>query len=431
MKKIFLLVAALAAFTFTSCNSDDDAQGLVGNGEMENVTLTVGIDNGVKTKAETALPAVIPSGYKARYIVEIWKGSSIFSRIEQASTDITNPNVFSLSVPKGVSYKLVVWVDFINASKTATNGLYTDEFYTTSTTDKGLSAIEQKNITTGTWTPAQDAFFASVDWTDASRPTSIIAKRPFARLNVIALDQASWENLKIADATRSFTIKTTYTGVPKTFDATAGTVTDTQNIVSSQSTTSSGSTTYTYTADNNIFYSGLVFAPTVSELYSIQLDLTMQVDGTNKYEPVYAISNVPLQRNYQTNIIGNLIVGNTDFTIYVDEGYLTPINSYNFDQYGRALDTNRKLITQWHTPSNTLVLNAVSDVSTSLIPSASYSSVKQLILIGANTAAYTAIQTVISAMTSGVIDLSAETGTPSFTLTGWTETSTGSKIWTK
>lgn len=353
MKKSFLMVAALAAFAFTSCNSDDDIQGVVNNGEMEEVTLTVGVDNGVQTKAPTTTPATY-SSHKVRYIVEVWNGNTRFVRKEQIT------NQFNLSVPKGATYTLAVWVDYIADNTTEDgSGFYSDKYYATNAANaaKGLKEIKQVNVANETWNAAQDAYSANVTWSDSSRPTSITATRPFARLNVKALDQNIWNTLGI-DTNKNFKITTTFTGVPTTFNATDGSVDSetSNNVVSLQSTPSSGSGSYTYAANGDIFYSGFIFASSTSTLKSVKLVLEMETSEANKYAPTYDITNVPIQRNYQTNIIGNLIVGTTSFTIYVEEGYNTPDN--NIDQYGRKVDAAGVLLPQYHATTNTLVVGS-------------------------------------------------------------------------
>lgn len=342
MKKFFLMVAALAAFTFTSCNSDDDILGVVNNGEIEEVTLTVEVDNGVKTKAEEHAANTVTwnnTTYFPRYVLEVWTGTDRYDRKVKTSDagNANKANEFTLNIPKGSDYKLVVWVDYVTGTSTA------DNFYNTNadTPAKGLKEVTQ-NTGALTWNPALDAFTDTINWKNGEfRKKSVIAKRPFARVNVQAKDAAAWKALlddgTAADQALKLTVKVNQ--VYDVFNAyTQKVVTTTKkDITETHSTTTSlidsESSKYEYVstiadltgqtniaAKDSLYFSGFVFADE-AVITTVDLSIEMKAKKSNTYSPSYNITNVPLQRNYATSIIGNLVVGEDKFTVYVDELY--------------------------------------------------------------------------------------------------------------
>lgn len=336
MKKLLFMVAALAAFTFTSCNSDDDIQGLVNNGDMEEVTFSINPDTGVKTKA--AAPKV--EDYNLRYILEVWSTGTTPARIGSRYEHIVAysgsaypSGTFSLSVPKGSNFDVVVWVDYVTtaaATSAAVTTPTTDNHYVTTS----LNAITRK----GSWAVGmddQDAYTAVEHWTSGTGATSITAKRPFAQINIAASDKDKWNSEFKYTEDQELSVSITITA-PSTYNAVKGDVETTTSSVTVAQVTKADDTPEM--PDQINYYSGLIFAPTKGEgydkdkLFSIDITATMETNTGTLSPTAYTLTNVPLTKNWSTNISGNLFIGEaTNFTITTDTAFDTTGETHNGD----------------------------------------------------------------------------------------------------
>ena len=152
------------------------------------------------------------------------------------------------------------------------------------------------------------------------RNVSVVLERPFAQINL---------GTTIADLTDDYTItleqsSMTVTGVANTFsvsDMTAGTTGN--NVVFSYATVPyvfnpsetlvANNQTWAYAGMNYVLVPG--DAATVDVTYSIKTD----VGTVTRNVPV-----VPVQKNYRTNLLGNLLTQETAIEIVVDEKFNTP-----------------------------------------------------------------------------------------------------------
>lgn len=209
---------------------------------------------------------------------------------------------FTVNLIRKQTYKIVVWAD---------KG---ETFYDV---NDNLTLVTRKTNDYACNSDAYDAFYASTDFVQGSTTsTAITATRPFAQLNLITKDLN--ENFQPG------AVSVTYTS-PQSFNPFDGTVSDMTEV--------------TYKADSPYYTSTTGTAPTqhtlvMNYLFAAAGDQTIlpSVKMTAKLtvDAEIEVANVPVRRNYRTNIIGNLLTEQTDYTITVDPAWSTPESNYIF-----------------------------------------------------------------------------------------------------
>ena len=160
-----------------------------------------------------------------------------------------------------------------------------------------------------------DAFYASHEYVQGSpsASTSIQAKRPFAQLNLITKDlRTGFEPSNVTVTYVSDTKFNALTGLSSEPAATAVTYSATQPNYKAQGKT--------LDAAKNTLVMNYLFAPETEQIVLPSVKMTAKLTEVVDFE----VSNVPAKRNYRTNVIGNLLTEQTDFTITVVPEWETP-----------------------------------------------------------------------------------------------------------
>ena len=300
MKKTLKLLAAvtLIALTTAACQkeqlSDNSAEG------AESVTFTVQTEVGTKAVAdEDGLAAKIDQVLVAVYMTD----GDTFRLYDEPVATYTASNkqaTFSVNLIRKQTYQIVVW-----AQK---EGAYV--------CTEGLQSIVRSSAKASVCNDDElDAFYASHEYVQGSpsASTSIQAKRPFAQLNLITKDLR--EGFEPSDVTVAYVSDTKFnalTGISSEPAATAVTYTSTQPNYKAQGKELN-------TAKNTLAMNYL-FAPETEQIILPSVKMTAKLTEVVDFE----VSNVPAKRNYRTNVIGNLLSEQTDFTIQVVPGWETP-----------------------------------------------------------------------------------------------------------
>lgn len=345
MRKSLIFGAFAAAgilFTTASCSSDATDANLSPNATVS-----------FKVSANASqLSRAISDGKSADQLVYrvFDKDGNVISGLEkktESASDLTTGHTVTLTLAKGQTYKVAFW-----AQSSACDAYTVD--------DNMSVAVDYTSKANND--ESRDAFFKTVDITvNGNSVQSVELKRPFAQLNVADTndDKAAAKASGIEVKTSAVTVKNAAT----TLDVKTGKV--------------SGEAEVTYTAAN---------IPT--EKLSVDMDgdgakenynyLSMcyvlpndAVDGTQKTvaeasftfhsengEDIVlkdGLQNIPLQRNYRTNIVGNILAANAKFNVKVDADYE---GDYNTD-YTKILVTNSaELATAVLTPNAVVKLQA-------------------------------------------------------------------------
>ena len=300
MKKTlnFFAAAALVAFAAVACQkeqlSDSSAEG------TESVTFTVQTEVGTKAVAnEDGLATKIDQVLVAVYM----KDGDTFRLYDEPVATYTASNkqaTFSVNLIRKQTYQIVVWAQKEGAYD-CTNGLQ--------------SIVRSSAKASACKDDELDAFYASHEYVQgsATASTSIHAKRPFAQLNLITKDlRTGFEPSNVTVTYVSDTKFNALTGLSSEPAATAVTYSATQPNYKAQGKT--------LDAAKNTLVMNYLFAPETEQIVLPSVKMTAKLTEVVDFE----VSNVPAKRNYRTNVIGNLLTEQTDFTITVVPEWETP-----------------------------------------------------------------------------------------------------------
>ena len=319
MKKTLLLLAS-AALLLVGCAKEKFAE--PSDGGLTNVTFSASVDGGVATKAAADNDG---KGTNVnRCIMEIYFQNQLYKRMEAAMSGTPATATFSnVPVVAGKQYEILFWADHVDVVNTEA-GLATDKYYTTKTTtdNKGLKAVtvNKTNFIDALQNKKNDeldAFFFADNYTVPQGGKSYTAKlkRPFAQLNVITTDVASGKTVISADllpetVTVSYTAATTF------------------NVADSLA---SGSTTYTYTAP---VYGDKTDWPAVKTLgeFTLSMDYILAAKEKSMVDVSFqtstgmshSLTSLPYQRNYRTNVKGDLLTAGGTWTAKIDTIWSNP-----------------------------------------------------------------------------------------------------------
>ena len=294
----FFAAAALVAFAAVACQkeqlSDNSAEG------TESVTFTVQTEVGTKAVAdEDGLAAKIDQVLVAVYM----KDGDTFRLYDEPVATYSASNkqaTFSVNLIRKQTYQIVVW-----AQK---NGAYV--------CTEGLQSIVRSSAKASVCNDDElDAFYASHVYVQGSpsASTSIQAKRPFAQLNLITKDlRTGFEPTNVTVTYVSDTKFNALTGISSEPAAAAVTYSATQPNYKAQGKE--------LNATKNTLVMNYLFAPESEQIILPSVKMTAELTEVVDFE----VSNVPAKRNYRTNVIGNLLTEQTDFTITVDANWNTP-----------------------------------------------------------------------------------------------------------
>lgn len=210
----------------------------------------------------------------------------------------------------GHDYRFVFWADQV-ADNTSETGRAADLHYDTqnfpTVSFKDGAAYKSNDDT-------RDAFFLSEVVTVSGPSTqSFELRRPFGQLNIITNDWGAIPE-KAADQLRPAKVKLTFNDVPNTIDLLTGKV-------SGEAYLSGDAVKVSQIAqDGDAKHLSFDYILAEPDDQTILADFTMDFladDGSTQVTDPYTFTNIPVQRNYQTNVRGNLLTDRTGVEIEV------------------------------------------------------------------------------------------------------------------
>ena len=300
MKRLFFVVVAAVAMLATSCSKDDTST--VVGGEKSTVTFAV-------AAPELATRAEYGDGYTATHLT--WgvydaNGNYLENLSAEGLVGVDFPTgslstSVKIDLVNGKEYKVIFWAG-------AEGAPYTVNFETKKmTVNDALEANAE----------AYDAFYKhqAVSTVEGPRSETVTLTRPFAQLNIATADTA-----KAADGGLVVDQTQVVVNAYKTLDLADGTVADEVE------------RTYTFAAipanNANGYNKNIEVGGKSYDLLSMNYLLvnTKEVEKvtftvkqtSNGFTEAFEFENVPFQRNYKTNIIGNILTSTLDFEITID-----------------------------------------------------------------------------------------------------------------
>ena len=306
-KKLFLGMFAAAGMLFaTSCSNDE--LDVVQSGNEAQVSFSLGLEGGIATRA-------ISDGKSAdvlMYAVFDEEGNRINTIQKVSRTGVTFPTTENITLAKGQTYKVAFW-----AQNSATSAYVLDDDMNL-TIDYTNSANNDEN---------RDAFFKTVEFTvTGSTSIDVELKRPFAQINLGVTD-TDWDaavasGIEIAES--KVVIKNAFTNM----DLIDGSVSGETEVVYDFGATPKSSNEVLKVDLNNdgtaeeYQYLSMSYILVDAQKSTLQdLDFIFHPISGNDIVFGEGLTNVPVQRNWRTNIIGQILTGNIDFNISIDPIY--------------------------------------------------------------------------------------------------------------
>lgn len=336
MKK-FLSLIAVMALLFTGCQRDNIETVNANSGDE--VMVTLGIDAPEMDSTRTgesgmnsALGAIdnfdnaqLWDMFDVRYMLEIY---DVTRGYENTATpikermvnihDAYQSTMFQLRLIPGRTYKFVVWADFVaDGSHTATDKLAVEGLH--------YNTTDLHNITLNEWTPmdeCRDAYFIQQDIAiESSLNTSLTLTRPFGKIRVVTTDI---EELNIGSVPGKVTI--TYQNHPifNSLDAITGNIsTELSGDALVHTYNIAKDTPYSEGLDSNTTHQTIFMDYLYAKDEQTEVNFTIDVyeaNGrlirSNSFD-----TQIPIQRNHLTTIIGNLLTTATNIEIRIDDNF--------------------------------------------------------------------------------------------------------------
>ena len=292
MKSFKYLAAAALTLLAVGCNKEQVTE--VPDGQVVDVTFTAALPGEMATKT-------IGDGQTAKNLyVSVYENDAEKTKLDLDKTakftDLKTQVKFSLV--KGKTYNFVFWAQAEGAPYEVTD----------------LKNIKVKDYTTGANDEKRDAFYATRKElkVNGALTETIKLYRPFAQVNFATADYAEAQKAGFSPAVSSFTAS----GAATTFDTFAAEGKDevavalTETNVPADILKTLDGKTYTRLAMNYLI-------PVGKQGESHNIDVAATFKANNGEAVTVSAPNAPVQNNYRTNILGNLLTSQVIFNVEI------------------------------------------------------------------------------------------------------------------
>ncbi len=313
MKRILFSTLGAAALLVTSCSKDGLDTTMAPAGEVANVSLSVAMGEASATRTISTKGTASEIN---RMILEVYTTDDLcYYREVQAVTSATDIVTFDLKLVTSETYDFVAWADC------SSDGL-ADKYYDTDS-EGGLQTITADYTSYKGNDEERDAFFGiqTVAVTSTAVSESMTLTRPFGQLNISTnltdvIDEMCPDEISIAYTTT----------VADTFDARTGAVSGDETITWNDAAEVIDLASSSKDAVNvHLSTDYILVAADDEKLFDFEISLIDDRDDTTTKE----FTNIPIKRNYRTNISGELLTVNG--SVDVD---LNPVFENNDDTNG-------------------------------------------------------------------------------------------------
>ena len=301
MKSLKYLAAAALTLLAVGCNKEQVTE--VPDGQMVDVTFTAALPGEMATKA-------LGDGQTAKNLyVSVYENDAEKTKLDldktATFTDLKTQVTFSLV--KGKTYNFVFWAQAEGAPYVVTD----------------LKNIKVKDYTTDANDEKRDAFYATRKElkVNGALTETIKLYRPFAQVNFATADYADAKKAGFNPAVSSFTASEAAT----TFDTFAEEGKDkvevalTETEIPADVLKTLDGVTYTRLAMNYLI-------PVGKQGESHNIDVAATFKANNGEAVTVSAPNAPVQNNYRTNILGNLLTSQVIFNVEIVPIFNEPDN---------------------------------------------------------------------------------------------------------
>mgnify|MGYP000475426288 CR=1 FL=1 len=339
-KKLFLgMFAAAGMLLATSCSNDE--LDVVQSGNEAQVTFSLGLEGGIATRAisdGTGAKKLVYAVYKldadgTPVLQNVVGSNSNGQFVDTEAFDDGLTETVSVTLAKGQTYQVAFWAQNPNCSA----------YTTTDLTNVEVSYNQATNNN-----DVRDAFFKTVEFTVSGNQTiDVELKRPFAQINV-GVYKTDWEaavksgieieksSVVIKDAATSINLLTGEVG-DETTDVEVSYLSNTipnedlkvdlngdKDYDDENEKYKWLSMSYILVADRNADSGNGILGDERDALESLQY--TFSPKSGNEITFGDGLNSVPVQRNWRTNILGQILTGNIEFNITINPIYDGDIN---------------------------------------------------------------------------------------------------------
>lgn len=306
-KLLFGMVAAATLWLNTACTSDD--QEALRSDNQARVSFTLGLEGNMATRT-------ISDGKTANelvYAVFDANGSRISAIQKVDKQNVTFPAKEEILLAKGQTYKVAFWAQNKSCTK------YTVDDNMNVTIDYSGANNDE----------TRDAFFKTETFTVSGDATiNVELRRPFAQINV-GVEKSDWDAAVASGETIS-TSEVVIDDAATSINLVTGAVSGSQKVtysaaaIPAAATTEEvltvGTTNYKWLSMSYILVNdGSANGADKAALNSAKFTLNPASGNAIVLED--GLTNVPVQRNWRTNILGRLLSGKIDFNITLDKNY--------------------------------------------------------------------------------------------------------------
>ncbi len=323
-KKTILGLGCLVGLLFAACSRDLDQSGVDADGALVRIQLDapeaiqLTRSNPGTNSALGGLTNVDWSKYDLRYQLAVYStdGTKLLSAPQSQVYDTYSAAVFEIRLTPNATYKFVAWADFV------TQGSTEDLHYNTA--DFTKIEIATDDVIND---ESRDAYFVAKDIrVTQTFNESLTLKRPFAKVRVVTTDWddnndgiAKPDNFKISyhDCKRFGGLNAVTGAVLNESDAEASTV-----YAADLATDDAGGKFYQegYDASATNRTLWVDYLVTENEQQVIHFNLDM-LAGTTSVMSRDFNTEIPIQRNYLTTLIGNLLSVGGSVDISIDDSF--------------------------------------------------------------------------------------------------------------
>ena len=331
MKKNFVYLSIIAIISLISCTKESRTSDVAEN--VVQVTFSVNLKDNISTRS-------ISDGKSAdRLVYAVFdENGKRISTIPAVDKTTAFPATETISLAKGQTYKIAFWAQNsnCNAYSVDTDNMVVSVDYTDGDSNTGIGDFNNNEN--------RDAFFKTVEVTLMGNTSiNVEMKRPFAQINVGAY-QDDW-NTAVASGIEieksAVIIENAATSIDLLTGAVGAETTDVKVSYSSADIPAEElkidlnkdgdfddanekyvwlSMSYILVADhdNTADEYGL-FGSDKATLQSLKYSFIPFEGNDIVFDE--GLTNVPVQRNWRTNIIGSILTGDVHFNISIDPGY--------------------------------------------------------------------------------------------------------------
>ncbi len=322
MKKQLCKLAIFALLLSTASCSDEQFAGDLTGGETT-VTFNAQLPAGLQTRAAGDGLTATTLSYA---VYEQGKAAPVITSEDEVKF-VNGQATLSLKLAKGKTYDFIFWADAYG--KNDPENPYTVNFDTKTLTVNYNGALSNDE--------SRDAFFGTENVTvKGAVSKNIILKRPFAQLNIGTNDMAKAEDSGLN--TGALQSSVTVSGIFKSMNLMTGEVSNSVDVIFGSNAIPKEKFTV---GDNEYDYLALNYL-LVSDQKGLVNCKFSYTDGATTDTKTMTIDNVPVQRNYRTNIFGSLLTGSVDFDITIDPDF-NP-SDFNYQELLLAAKNGGKVV---------------------------------------------------------------------------------------